>query len=652
MSRPHPDNWEIVRFGDVVDIRSDLVDPATMPNAAHIAPNHIESGTGRLLAYQTVEADGVTSSKHRFFPGQVLYSKIRPYLAKAVLVDFPGLCSADMYPLSTNLDPGFLLRWILTPTFTARVSQDQGRTVLPKINQAALAEVPVPVPPLNEQKRIVAKIEELTTRSRRAKEALDAVPALLDKLRQSILAAAFRGDLTADWRAKNPSVEPADQLGDESLPAGWGRVRLGETVQGLDQGWSPKCINEARSSDEQWAVMKTTAVQPGRFVPAENKILPASLKPRQAAELHAGDLLITRAGPRSRAGVCCLVRHVPPRLMACDKVYRFRADRTIILPEYLELVLNGPGALHALEIMKTGISDSGVNLTRMKFLEMLIPVAPLPEQREIVARAEAAFRACEHEISHQISALSAEIATLDQSILAKAFRGELVPQDPTDEPASVLLERIRAAREAAPPKKTRRTRKPKPSTQPPKPKRSKPAQTPTPDPPRRPAQLSLDVDALDLEAELFAALWLLGPLDKDAAVRAVAEHLRERELVSFQRLRKDGSLYAELLAAIEAAVKAGRLDRPKRGQVRACKRSAGEYTIDDWREALVHSLTAEAVHQEDAVAQAAEWARDMLGLEFKRLRTDGKIAKGLRSAINSAIRRGLVVREGRKIRLV
>lgn len=68
------------------------------------------------------------------------------------------------------------------------------------------------LPPLAEQKRIVSKVEELTLRSRRAKEALDAVPPLLDQLRQSILAAAFRGDLTADWRAKNPNVEPADKL--------------------------------------------------------------------------------------------------------------------------------------------------------------------------------------------------------------------------------------------------------------------------------------------------------------------------------------------------------------------------------------------------------------------------------------------------------
>lgn len=153
-----------------------------------------------------------------------------------------------------------------------------------------------------------------------------------------------------------------------------------------------------------------------------------------------------------------------------------------------------------------------------------------------------------------------------------------------------------------------------------------------------------DLDKKQLHYAVFMALWPHGPLEKDAAVRKVAEHLRERGLVAYQRLRTDGRLYAELLDAVESAVKAGLLDRPRRGCVRAVKVHAQAFTTEDWRYALITNLDGEPTDREDAIRAAAEWARENLGLHFARLRRDGKIVQGLRSAINSAIRRGEVVR--------
>jgi len=93
------DNWKTTRFDSVAAIRSNLVDPAEYQSFPHIAPDNIEKKTGVLLECHTIAEDGVTSGKHRFYSGQILYSKIRPYLSKAVVVDFDGLCSADMYPI-------------------------------------------------------------------------------------------------------------------------------------------------------------------------------------------------------------------------------------------------------------------------------------------------------------------------------------------------------------------------------------------------------------------------------------------------------------------------------------------------------------------------------------------------------------------------
>jgi len=209
---PLPSSWTWASFREVADIELELVHAKRFPAATHIAPNHIESGTGRLLETGTVRGDNVAGPKHRFAKGEILYSKIRPYLAKAVIAPCDGYCSSDMYPVRCRFSSEYLLNWLVSPAFTHRVARDQSRTVLPKVNLVTLNGLPVPIAPLNEQRRIVAKLEALQARSRRAREALDAVPPLLEKLRQSILAAAFRGDLTKDWRAKHKDVEPPSEL--------------------------------------------------------------------------------------------------------------------------------------------------------------------------------------------------------------------------------------------------------------------------------------------------------------------------------------------------------------------------------------------------------------------------------------------------------
>lgn len=156
-----PGGWEWARFADIARIASNLVDPSLHSSEPHVAPDNIEKGTGRLLGYRTVGEDEVRSSNHRFFPGQILYSKIRPNLSKAVLVDFGGLCSADMYPIDARIDVRFLLTYMLSSTFLSIVVKSDTRVAMPKINQSELSKVLVPVPPIPEQRRIVTKVDEL-----------------------------------------------------------------------------------------------------------------------------------------------------------------------------------------------------------------------------------------------------------------------------------------------------------------------------------------------------------------------------------------------------------------------------------------------------------------------------------------------------------
>src|SRR5690242_2927709 len=103
----------------------------------------------------------------------------------------------------------------------------------------------------------------------------------------------------------------------------------------LHQGWSPRCEPYPSRKNTEWAALKTTAIQDGWFDDSFNKRLPDTLMPKPHLEVHPGDILITAAGPRDRCGVACLVTKTRPRLMISGKMYRFRANESLVTPEFL-----------------------------------------------------------------------------------------------------------------------------------------------------------------------------------------------------------------------------------------------------------------------------------------------------------------------------
>lgn len=203
------DNWKTTRFDSVAAIRSNLVDPAEYQSFPHIAPDNIEKKTGVLLEYHTIAEDGVTSGKHRFYSGQILYSKIRPYLSKAVVVDFDGLCSADMYPIEAYQNGRCLWYYMLSDEFLLQASTAGSRSVLPKINQKELSALTVHLPTNDREQEEIARIlDELFDKEQQTKEAAEVVLDQIDLMKKSILARAFRGELGTN----DPSEESAVEL--------------------------------------------------------------------------------------------------------------------------------------------------------------------------------------------------------------------------------------------------------------------------------------------------------------------------------------------------------------------------------------------------------------------------------------------------------
>lgn len=356
-----------------------------------------------------------------------------------------------------------------------------------RINLSDLRSLLVPTAPANEQRRIVAKLETLQTRSRRAREALEAVPPLLEKLRQSILAAAFRGDLTKDWRAQHPDVEPASELlkrirverrkkweeaelakmkakgkaptddrwkarykepepvdatGLPELPGGWCWAGLSELAElQLGQRRAPEYAHEAhfpyvRAANITWRGLDLSDVKTMGIADPESLFL------------EAGDVILNEAsGSPGEVGKPALWRGEIPRCCFQATVLRVRASSGPAGGEWLHGVFLRDAMLGNFARMAPGVGI--LHLTAERMRSWPIPLAPVGEQRRIIERVESVLSriASMQDVG---ATYKASLLAIEQSILAKAFRGELVPQDPNDEPAEAMLARLRGEKGAAP----------------------------------------------------------------------------------------------------------------------------------------------------------------------------------------------------------
>lgn len=210
-----PEHWRIVKFSYVTTIQSGQVDPKESPYDQFdlIAPNHIESGTGKLLALETAQAQGADSGKYLCPVGCVIYSKIRPALAKVTLSPHENvICSADMYPIigSRNLYNIFLKWTLLSDWFTSLTILESDRVAMPKINREKLADVKIVVPSLDEQMQIASYLDGVTTKLdvsiAKGQEQIQ----LLKERKSSLISSAVTGKIDVrNWQSRSKEADHA-----------------------------------------------------------------------------------------------------------------------------------------------------------------------------------------------------------------------------------------------------------------------------------------------------------------------------------------------------------------------------------------------------------------------------------------------------------
>ena len=380
-------------------------------------------------------------------------------VGKIGLLDRPSVINQQLNALTPNknIHAKFLYYWsqyFLRSWIIENASATVNAAIL---NKSRLENAPVILPPLNEQRRIVAKIEELRERSQKARSHLSAIPNLCDKFRQSVLAAAFRGDLTADWREQNPDVEPAsvllerirvqdielpDSLALSELPEGWSWSNLG-AVGKVSGG-----LTKNSKRDElplEFPYLRVANVYANSLDLSEVKTIKIHEGEYKRVLLQEGDLLLVEGnGSIDQIGRVALWNGSIDPCLHQNHLIKVRFNPTEIGQYILLWLLSHQGRKY---ITRVASSTAGLHtLSLSKVSALPAPIASQCEQREIVKRIETLFQIV-NRFEQEFNKSESQVNLLDRSILAKAFRGELVEQDPNDEPASVLLERIRAERE-------------------------------------------------------------------------------------------------------------------------------------------------------------------------------------------------------------
>lgn len=491
MSTQRNRTWVSTKLSEVTCVVRERVIPSEHPELPFVGMDNVEAHTMRLLG--TVPSTTVKSASVRFHPGDVLYGRLRPYLNKVIAPEFDGLASAEFIPLTMpdGIDPKFVQYRINAADFVSYAARlDEGDR--PRVDYGQIGEFRVDLPPSTEQHRIVSAVESYFTWLDDAVATLERVQRNLKRYRASVLKAAVEGSLVSTQaelaRAGGRSYEPASVLlkhilaerrrrweeaevakmaakgkapkddkwkakyvepvaPDTSdlpeLPEGWCWASCAQLLQRLQTGPFGSSLHKSDYVTRGIPVINPEHLRNYRILPSERVGVSSGTVARLSAfVLRAGDIVLGRRGEMGR---CALVGSREDGWLLGTGSLALRPLEGVV-GGFLSWVLRSPRSVRTLEGESVGTTMT--NLNQEILLNLPIPLAPTDEQSRIAREIERHFSV--------IDALDLAEATqrlrctrLRQAILKWAFEGRLVGQDPADEPASVLLERIGAERAAA-----------------------------------------------------------------------------------------------------------------------------------------------------------------------------------------------------------
>lgn len=323
-----------------------------------------------------------------------------------------------IYPIESKL----ISYYLQTKVYWSFINESQSGIAVPNVNATKLSELPFPLPPLGEQKRIVEKLDTILPKVRSAKARLEKIPVILKKFRQSVLAAACSGGLTEDWR------EGRDLPDWEDTTIG----NIAEYITSGSRGWArfysdngALFIRAQNISHDKLDLSDVAHVQ-----------LPEDIEGMRTV-IQQSDILITITG--ANVTKSALVHAKIDEAYVNQHVALVRLKNIDYAPFVYLFLISEANGRKQLQEYAYGIGKPGLNLQNIK--DVIISLPSITEQCEIITRVEKLFTLADS-LEYKYNTAVDQVNKIEHSVLAKAFRGELVDPDPDDEPAEELLKRI------------------------------------------------------------------------------------------------------------------------------------------------------------------------------------------------------------------
>ena len=368
-----PEGWRIGRVREICDVVTGSTPKTSRGDywggdIPFVTPTDLGSSRFVRATQRHVTEEGLAKSRE-VPPNSVLVTCIAS-LGKSAMTTRPCCTNQQINAVIPKIgqDPAFLYYAL---TFSApRLRNLAGQTAVLIINKRTFGNFELLLPPLPEQRKIAAILSSVDDAIEKTQAVIEQVQVVKRGLMQKLLTRGLPGRHT---RFKQTEIG--------EIPHDWRLTVLGEALEGIDAGWSPKCEGRPAASDE-WGVLKVSSVSGGRFKQHENKALTSGLAPRSKIQVADGDVLVARAsGVLDLVGCAVYVHRTRSRLMLSDKTLRLRAERAVARPMFLNILLNAPRIRR--QVLERTTGSHMRNISQRALRRVPVPLPSLEEQEKI-----------------------------------------------------------------------------------------------------------------------------------------------------------------------------------------------------------------------------------------------------------------------------
>jgi len=386
--------FETVRLSDVCAQDRASVRAGERPDLRYLGLESIEAHSGALAQGDMSKTpDAPEANSFLFTDAHVLYGKLRPYLNKVYVPAFTGKCSTELVPLrpSERVQREFLAYYLRAPSTVDKISTRVAGARMPRADMNYVMSLPIPVPPREEQRRVVDLLSRAENIVRMRREA--------EQKAKEIIPALFM----------NMFGDPATN------PKGWAVKRVGDIVERFEGG---KNVQAGEANDSAFRILKISAVTSGVYDESESKPAPSGLRPPAHYFVRNGDFLFSRANTEALVGATAIAAPTDSKSLLPDKLWRlvWRSGETIYSSYMLALLQNG-SVRRALSQIASGTGGSMKNISQAKLAELKLPIAREDLQRSFDEKVSAL-----QSISRGASRARRVANQAFQSLLAEIFR--------------------------------------------------------------------------------------------------------------------------------------------------------------------------------------------------------------------------------------